>query len=130
MKKKNILVIEDDPDISKAVAFALKRHGYDVHLASDGDTGLKTVFKLIPDLVILDLMLPGLSGEEICKGVRESGLDGVEKIPIMMLTAKTMLSDRIVGKVIGANVYMTKPFAMEELIREVEGLLAATHGQS
>ena len=125
-RKRYILVIEDDEDISKTVAYALEDQGYQVEVIHDGEVGLKAVQQSLPDLVILDLMLPGLSGEEVCKDIRESEFEDVERIPIMMLTAKSMLSDRIVGKVIGANAYVTKPFAMSQLIKEVESLLCVS----
>ena len=126
MRKKNVLLIEDDPDISKSVAFNLENQGYKVHVAHEGNTGLKAALENIPDIVILDLLLPGISGEEICKAIRESDDSTVQKIPIIMLTAKTMIADRIVGRVIGANSYMTKPFSMDELLREIEAVAFST----
>ena len=121
-KVKNILVVEDDPDISRSVTFRLRKQGYQVGIANDGETGLRSVLELVPDLVILDLFLPGIPGEEICKAIREHDDEGIQKIPIIMLTAKSQEVDRIVGRVIGANVYMTKPFVMDDLLVEIEKL--------
>ena len=118
--KKNILLVEDDPDISKSVAFCLRKQGYEVQVVEDGKNGLAAALQNIPHLLILDLMLPLLSGEEICKAIREHDDERIQKIPIIMLTAKSSEVDAIVGRVIGANDYMTKPFSMEELIEKIE----------
>ncbi len=120
--KKSILLVEDDPDIAHSVAFRLRKQNYDVETVSDGQAALQKALQKIPHLVILDLMLPSLSGEEICKGIREHDDETIQKIPIIMLTAKSSEADAIVGRVIGANVYMTKPFYMEDLLREIERL--------
>ncbi len=122
MNKKRILLVEDDPDVWKAVAYCLRKHNYEVLLANDGPTAVQLA-QSVPHLVILDLQLPGLSGEEVCKTIREDTSEEIQKIPIIMLTAKTRISDRIVGKVIGANLYMTKPFHMKELTEEIERLI-------
>jgi DNA-binding response OmpR family regulator len=120
--KKRILLVEDDADIARSVAFRLRKQDYDVETVNDGKTALQIALQSIPDLVILDLMLPSLSGEEICKGIREHDDETIQKIPIIMLTAKSTEADGIVGRVIGANYYMAKPFYMEDLLREIEKL--------
>lgn len=120
--QKSILVVEDDPDISKALGFQMRRKGFRVLVAEDGETGLKMAVENIPAVVILDLYLPRISGEEVCKAIREHDDARIQKIPIIMLTAKNMIADRIIGKVIGANCYMTKPFSMESLLEEINRL--------
>ena len=121
----NILVVEDDPDISKAISFILRKLGHKVQVAFDGPHGLEAAMQKQADLVILDLFLPGIAGEEICKAIREHDDEKLQKTPIIMLTAKTMDADRIVGKVIGANCYITKPFDMDFLLSQVQRLTAA-----
>ena len=122
--KKNILLVEDDPDISRSVAFRLRRQGYEVQVTEDGQSGLDAALEKIPHLLILDLMLPNLSGEEVCKALREHDDEKIQKIPIIMLTAKSSEVDAIVGRVIGANYYMTKPFSMKDLLLKIEKITA------
>ena len=119
IQKKRILLIEDEDDISHPLAFRLKRMGFDVAIANNGKNGLEEAKLTTPDLIILDLSLPLLSGEEVCKSIRENDEEGISQIPIIMLTAKVSEVDRIIGKVIGANSYMTKPFEIEELLKEI-----------
>lgn len=121
MKKKRILLVEDDPDVWKAIAYCLRKQNYEVLVANDGGNALQLA-QSAPSLIILDLQLPDISGEEICKTIREGSNEEIQNIPIIMLTAKTRIADRIVGKVIGANTYMTKPFSMEDLSGEIERL--------
>ncbi len=128
--KKRILIIEDDCDIAKLVSYALQGQGFEVGAVSDGETGLCQVREKRPDLLILDLNLPGIPGEEVCKSIREDDDLEFSKLPILMLTAKSGEVDQIVGKVIGANVYMTKPFELEKLISEAKRLVASeTHSK-
>jgi len=117
MQKKRILLIEDETDIREPLAESLRDEGYDVATAADGQSGLSQAQNSSPDLIILDLKLPKLSGEEICKAIRED--EDMGQPPIIMLTGKTGDVDRIVGKVLGANLYMTKPFDLQELFRRV-----------
>ena len=121
-KRKNILLVEDDPDISLSVAFRLRNQGYGVQVVEDGKNGLRIALENIPHLLILDLMLPDLSGEEICKAIREHEDEQIQKIPIIMLTAKSSQADAIVGRVIGANFYLTKPFSMDDLLGKIKVL--------
>lgn len=122
---KKILVIEDDLDICNILSFSLRREGFDVSVANDGIDGLRKARELRPHLIVLDLMLPLLPGEEVCKAIREDDDPEFSRLPVVMLTAKASEADRIIGKVIGANHYMTKPFKMDELLGEVQkrGLL-------
>ena len=128
--KKNILLVEDDPDISKSVAFRLRKQGYNVRVEEDGKKGLAAALADIPHLVILDLMLPEISGEEICKAIREHDDEQIQKIPIIMLTAKSSEVDAIVGRVIGANYYMAKPFSMEDLLEKIGKITAGQPASS
>ncbi|MBI3252743.1 MAG: response regulator [Candidatus Omnitrophica bacterium] len=121
--KKKILVIEDDEDIRSALTFQLVKQGFIVSTAEDGEEGLKEIREEIPDLVILDLGLPKLAGEEVCKTVKDGYDKTLRDIPIIMLTAKTGEVDRVVGGVIGASRYITKPFEDEELMKEIQRCL-------
>lgn len=123
MKGKRILVVEDDADISELLEERLKNAGYEIFSVRDGHHALKAVVEKCPDLIILDLFLPTLSGEEVCKSVREHDNDKVNKIPILMLSAKASEVDKIVGRVIGANRYLTKPLNPQELLTNVDQLL-------
>ncbi|HTL48679.1 MAG TPA: response regulator [Verrucomicrobiae bacterium] len=124
-KKPHILMIEDDPDISRAVAFSIRKEGHTVEVINDGQAGLNAVLAKAPDLLILDLMLPNVPGEEICKSIRENDDERIQRIPIIMLTAKGSEVDGIVGRVIGANSYIAKPFVMQDLLREIDRLTPA-----
>ncbi|PIQ88622.1 MAG: hypothetical protein COV72_07365 [Candidatus Omnitrophica bacterium CG11_big_fil_rev_8_21_14_0_20_42_13] len=118
---KKILIIEDESDTCKALRFRFENRGFDVICAKDGRDGLEKAQAEFPALIILDLMLPELSGEEVCKEIRRN--ESIAKVPIIMLTAKDTDTDRVVGRVIGADSYMTKPFEIEELLREINRLI-------
>lgn len=120
VSQKRILVVEDNEDISKPLVFRLRKKGFQVLTAPDGRSGLTEARLRLPHLIILDLHLPFLSGEEVCKAIREDDDETIRKIPIIMLTAKSSEADRIVGKVIGANSYVTKPYDPIKLFREIE----------
>lgn len=117
--KKKILVIEDEPGISMAVKDELEFEGFDVELVEDGLTGLESIRGTVPDLVILDLMLPGKNGFEICREVRNNGI----AVPIIMLTARTQEADKVRGLDLGADDYVTKPFNLAELVARVRAVL-------
>ena len=120
-KKRRILVIEDDRKIVELVGLYLEREGYEVHSAYDGLEGLKKAREVAPDLVILDLMLPGLDGLGVCRILRdESG------VPIIMLTARTTEQDKLEGLDTGADDYVTKPFSPRELMARVRTVLRRT----
>jgi DNA-binding response OmpR family regulator len=114
-----ILVIEDDPAILRGLRDNLECESYDVITASDGEAGERLVFEKAPDLIILDLMLPGLSGYEICRHVRGRGV----RTPILMLTARGEEGDRVLGLDLGADDYLTKPFSIRELLARIRALL-------
>jgi len=121
--KKRILVIDDSEDISRLIQIRLERENYHVVLAYDGIEGLKIIEALNPDLVILDLTLPGLSWQEVCKAVREGKDMKIRHTPIIMLTGKRSDVDKVIGMVIGANHYMTKPFELDELLKKIKEFL-------
>ena len=118
---KRILLIEDDKDIVELVRYNLEKDGFHVASSADGATGLAQVRKAPPDLVILDLMLPKLSGLDICKEVRKDV--SLNRLPVLILTAKGEEADRIVGLELGADDYVTKPFSPRELVARVKALL-------
>jgi len=114
-----ILVVEDEPAILRGLADNLKRELHDVLTAADGETGYQIIKEKKPDLVILDLMLPKLSGYEVCRQMRAEGI----ATPILMLTARGEETDRVVGLDLGADDYVTKPFSVRELLARVRALL-------
>jgi DNA-binding response OmpR family regulator len=122
-QKKRILIIEDEYSASKFLTLRLKSLGYGVSAAFDGMAGLKEASETIPDLIILDLMLPKLPGEEVCKSLRESFDEQLAKIPIIMLTGKDSLVDKVLGKVIGADAYLTKPYDFSDLFEVIKKIL-------
>lgn len=116
-----ILIIEDEKDIVQALEYNLKKEGYEVSKAYDGIQGLKLVRESSPDLILLDLMLPGISGLELCRTIKKE--KATESIPIIMVTAKGAETDKVVGLEVGADDYITKPFSMRELIARVKAVL-------
>lgn len=122
---KTILVIEDEQDMAELVAFHLEKEGYLPLIANDGVSGLEQSQTATPDLILLDLMLPGISGIDICKVLR--GSEKTAAIPIIMLTAKGEEIDRVVGFEVGADDYMVKPFNMRELLLRVRAVLRRTN---
>jgi DNA-binding response OmpR family regulator len=117
-EKSKILVVEDERTLIETLEYSLRRQGYDVFTAMDGRAALEAARKHTPDLVILDIMLPGLDGFEICRILRQE-----TSVPILMLTARTEEIDKIVGLEVGADDYLTKPFSMRELVARVKALL-------
>src|SRR5260221_1482555 len=118
---KRILIIEDDRDIVELVRYNLANEGFQVSAAFDGSSGLNTLKKTPPDLLLLDLMLPKLSGLDICREVRRD--DSLNRLPILMLTARGEEADRVVGLEMGVDEYVTKPFSPRELLARVKALL-------
>lgn len=125
MGKKKILIVEDEQKIARFLELELKYEGYDVDIANNGRDGLEKGKSADVDLIILDLMLPGLSGIEVCRRLRQSS-----DVPIIMLTAKDDVSDKVTGLDIGADDYMTKPFAVEELLARIRVLLKRNHNRN
>lgn len=128
MSQKKIILIEDEPDILEVIEYNLKRENFSVLTAADGLEGLDLVIKEKPDLVLLDLMLPGIDGMEICRQVRNN--QAVKRVPIIMLTAKGDESDVVLGLGLGADDYMTKPFSPKELIARIKAVLRRSETQS
>ena len=115
MPKAKILVVEDEENILEAVRYSLEGQGYDTLTATDGVTGLSLTRTERPDLVILDVMLPGMDGLEVCRAIRRE-----HDMPVLILTARVEEIDRIVGLELGADDYITKPFSMRELMARVK----------
>lgn len=118
MTNRSVLVVEDEENLVEALRYNLEHEGYDVLTAPDGGSGLETARAALPDLVILDVMLPNLDGLEVCRILRRE-----TDVPILMLTAKGEEIDRVVGLEIGADDYVTKPFSMRELMARVRAML-------
>lgn len=118
--KRKIAVIEDDRDINELIAYNLEREGYGVIRSLDGGQGLFLIQKEQPDLVLLDLMLPGMDGLEVCQALKQS--DATKDIPIIMITAKSEESDVVVGLQMGADDYITKPFSTKVLLARVKAI--------
>lgn len=116
--KKKVLIVDDEPKIVEAVVAYLEKSGYNPFVAYDGEKALTLFNNVNPDLVVLDLMLPKLSGEEICKFIRRNS-----RVPIIMLTAKISEEEKINGLNIGADDYVTKPFSPRELMARINSLL-------
>jgi DNA-binding response OmpR family regulator len=115
---EKILVVEDELTLQETLAYNLKHQGYEVHTAGDGRTALQIARRVQPDLIILDVMLPGLDGFEVCRILRRE-----MNTPILMLTARDDEVDRVVGLEVGADDYQTKPFSMRELMARVKAML-------
>jgi two-component system phosphate regulon response regulator PhoB len=118
---KTILIIEDERDLLDLIAFNLEREGYRILTSQDGKDGLETARTRSPDLIILDLMLPGIMGTDICKILKNS--EKTASIPIIMLTAKGEEIDRVVGFEVGADDYVVKPFSNRELMLRIRAVL-------
>ncbi len=118
-----ILVVEDDPAILRGLTDNLKFESHEVLAAGDGETGYRLIQEKKPDLIILDLMLPKLSGYELCRRVRSEGLD----TPVLILTARGGEADRVLGLDLGADDYVSKPFSVRELLARVRALLRRAH---
>jgi DNA-binding response OmpR family regulator len=117
-KASRVLIVEDDPNVAEVVARYLEREGYQVATAADGAEGLKMALSDLPDLVVLDLMLPSVGGLEVCRRLRE-----VAPVPVIMLTARGEEADRIAGLELGADDYVAKPFSPRELTARVRAVL-------
>ena len=122
---REVLVVEDEPDIRRLVVLHLERDGFRCRTAATGTDALREVKTAVPDLVVLDLMLPELDGLEVCRRLRRD--PGTVSVPIIMLTAKSDEVDRIVGLEIGADDYVGKPFSPKELVARVRAVLRRVH---
>jgi len=121
---KKILVIEDDPNALRFIEYTLEQEGYQVSSAKDGLEGIKKVQDKHPDLIILDIMLPGLDGYDVCQRLRQKPETSL--LPILMLSAKARQDDRDIGLKMGADEYLTKPADPSTIVEKVKTLLAST----
>jgi two-component system, OmpR family, response regulator MprA len=121
-----ILVVDDDRPVRESLRRSLTFNGYDVELAADGMEALESVAEQRPDAIVLDVMMPRLDGLETCRRLRAAGDD----LPVLMLTAREMVSDRVAGLDAGADDYLAKPFALEELLARLRALLRRVHGST
>ena len=120
--KPHILIVEDEAKLAQFIKLELEYEDYQVTIAADGLTGMAAAREVNPDLILLDWMLPGISGPEICRRLRSTG----DKVPIILLTAKDEISDRVFGLDAGADDYIIKPFSIEELLARVRASLRRT----
>src|SRR5262245_39240063 len=118
---KKILIVEDEHDVIKLLKYNLEKEGFKVNYTTDGSLVLAEIRRDEPDLIILDLMLPGLDGLEICRQIRRH--EKYASLPLLMLTARSDEADRVVGLEMGADDYVSKPFSMRELVARVRALL-------
>ncbi len=116
---ETILIVEDDQSIALGLKLNLQREGFDVVHVDNGNDALETITNTVPDLVLLDVMLPGMSGFEVCERVRKSG----SRVPILYVTARSMTDDRIKGLELGGDDYITKPFEFVELLTRIRAML-------
>jgi DNA-binding response OmpR family regulator len=124
--RKNILIVEDEKDIIEVLRYYLEKENYRVHVAQDGFQALELASKIIPNLILLDLMLPHLDGIETCRRLKAD--ERLRDIPIIMVTAKAEEADKIKGLEIGADDYVTKPFSAKELVARVKAHLRRREG--
>jgi len=127
LKRQKILVVEDEPDILEVIEYNLAREGFRVLTAREGDDGLKKARQELPDALVLDLMLPGVDGLEVCRRLR--GDDVTRNLPIVMVTAKGEEADVVVGLGIGADDYVVKPFSPRELVARLRAVLRRVQTQ-
>ena len=125
---KRVLLAEDEPNIAESLAFLLERAGFTVEVAPDGRGALESALAAMPDLMMLDVMLPGLDGLSVLKELRAD--NRTQTLPIIMLTAKGQQEDRDAAVAAGANLFITKPFANRELVDAVQALIADADGDS
>ncbi len=126
MAGTRILVIEDERDLCELLDFNLKREGYETIIAHDGQEGLRKAQTLLPDMILLDLMLPGLSGFDVCRELRSG--ERTRDIPIIIISAKSEETDQVVGFSLGADDYVTKPFAVKVLLSRIKALQRRAEG--
>ncbi|MCW1951578.1 MAG: response regulator [Octadecabacter sp.] len=117
---RRVLLIEDEPNIIEAISYILSKDGWTVHTHSDGETAMEKVMQGVPDLIILDVMLPGRSGYDILRDLK--GQDATADVPVMMLTARGQAKDREMAIDLGATRFMTKPFSNAEVLESVRAL--------
>src|SRR6478609_6010244 len=127
INNKTILVIDDEKDLLELVRYNLEKDGYDAICASDGETGFDIATRHKPSLILLDLMMPGKDGLQVCRQLRSD--HRTARVPIIMLTAKATEADRVVGLELGADDYITKPFSPRELVARVKAVMRRSTSQ-
>jgi len=125
---QTVLIIEDERDLADLLAFNLEKDGYQTVIATDGVEGLDAAARVLPDLILLDLMLPGMMGMEVCKSLKRN--ERTSPIPVIMLTAKGEEIDKVVGFEVGADDYVVKPFSSRELLLRVKAVLRRVHTEA
>lgn len=126
--RKNILIVEDEKDIVEVLRYYLEKENYRVHAAEDGFTALEIAQKVVPNLILLDLMLPQMDGLEVCRQLRKD--ERLREIPVIMLTARAEEADKIRGLEIGADDYVTKPFSAKELVARIRAHIRRREGST
>lgn len=121
--KRSVLVVDDEPNIVLSLEFLMKQAGFDVRVARDGHAALAAIAERAPDLVLLDVMTPGIDGYEVCQKIRSN--PALRNVKILMLTARSREVEREKGFALGADEYITKPFSTRELVERVKRLLTA-----
>ena len=124
--KRRVLIVDDEPSIAKILRKQLEVAGYDVTVAVDGQEGLTKAREGLPELIVLDVMLPKIGGYEVCSTLKKD--TKTQHIPILMLTAKAQRQDQDIGLQAGANAFLTKPFQLEELLQKAQTLLSQSGG--
>ena len=119
--KGKVLIVEDEPDFVRLIQYTFQKEGFRVLAAGDAESGLEIARKQAPDLIILDVMLPGMDGLEFCRQIRRE-----TQVPIMFLTAKKSEQDRLLSEKLGANAYVTKPTSVRELLDKAKALIECT----
>ena len=123
LRKSRVLIVEDEADLSSSMAYALRAHGYEAEIADRGESAMLALDEFHPDLVLLDLMLPDMSGLEVCRHLR--GSTGADQPAVIIVSARAQEIDRVVGFEIGADDYVVKPFSVRELMLRIEARLKA-----
>lgn len=118
---KRILIVDDEPNIVTSLEFLMRREGFEVDIAADGEQALRAVGRIVPDLVLLDIMLPRVNGFEVCEKLRAD--PRYSRVKIVMLTAKGRDTDVAKGMALGADLYVTKPFSTKELVAQIGQML-------
>ncbi len=127
MPQPRILIIEDERGLTQSLSWYFNREGYETHIAHDGQEGLRKAQTVLPDVVLLDIMLPGMNGLDVCRELRAG--ERTRDIPIIMITAKSEETDQVVGYSMGADDYVPKPFSNKVLLHKVKALLRRVEGQ-
>ncbi len=128
MGRKKALVVDDEQYITELIQFNLENNGFDVFTCDNGEDAIKKITEFMPNVILLDLMLPGIDGFEVCKILRTN--EASSKIPIIMLTAKGEETDKVLGLELGADDYLTKPFSIRELIARIKAVLRRSEDNS